>query len=105
MGDPAHGAHEGAQSHEHELEGRTRGELNQMAAALGVDEPEKLPNKTAVIEAIDAAKVAVPSDAKVKTSGAGGREATAVRADMCGRPPLVQIAQDRAANYDTQEEE
>jgi hypothetical protein len=44
----------GTQEADVPLAERNRPELNKLAASLGVEEPEKLPNKPAVIEAIEA---------------------------------------------------
>lgn len=38
------------------LTGRKREELNELARAAGVEEPEKLPDKQAVIDAIEASR-------------------------------------------------
>lgn len=40
--------------------GPTRDELNAQAVAAGVEDPHKLPNKQAVVDAIDAANTVIP---------------------------------------------
>lgn len=47
-------ATESSDDSEAQLEKHSRPELDEMARELGVDEPEKLPNKAAVITAIEA---------------------------------------------------
>jgi hypothetical protein len=80
-----------------DLSAHTRGELNDLAAELSVPDPEKLPNKQAVIDAIETARVHA-------TEQLAGRAAELV-AEMSGLEVLPENTEDSENTVEEDDED